>query len=353
MTEDDLIIDDDDPILITGANGFVGSKVVETLLGYGFKNLRCFVRPSSNLATLSKIIKPFSDKAKIVVVTGTLLSRDDCETATEGVSVIFHLAAGRGSKSFPDVFLNSVVTTRNLLESTLRGRSLKRFLNVSSFAVYTNMKIKRGGLLDETCEIESELVRRYEPYTFGKVKQDEIVLEYNKKHRVPYVIVRPGAVYGPGKGLTGRIGIDTFGIFIHLGGSNRIPLTYVDNCADAIVLAGIKRGIDGEVFNIVDDDLPTSRKFLKMYKENVGHFKSIYIPYNVFYFLCYLWEKYSEWSRGQLPPAFNRRNCAASWKGNRYSNKKLKDLLGWKPKIEFQEAAMRYFENVKKNGVYN
>ena len=43
----DYIIDRDDRILITGANGFIGSKVVEALLRYGFKNLRCFCRPSA------------------------------------------------------------------------------------------------------------------------------------------------------------------------------------------------------------------------------------------------------------------------------------------------------------------
>ena len=58
-----------------------------------------------------------------------------------------------------------------------------------------------------------------------------------------------------------------FGIFLHLGGSNPIPFTYVDNCADAIVLAGLTPGVDGEVFNVVDDNLPTSRQFLRLYKQ--------------------------------------------------------------------------------------
>ena len=56
MIKDDLLINFDDPILITGANGFIGSRVVETLLGYGFRNLRCFVRPNANLKSLNKSI---------------------------------------------------------------------------------------------------------------------------------------------------------------------------------------------------------------------------------------------------------------------------------------------------------
>ena len=79
--------------------------------------------------------------------------------------------------------------------------------------------------------------------------------------------------------IPGRVGIDTFGFFIHLGGGNRLPLIYVDNCAEAIVRAGLVEGIDGEVFNAIDDDLPTSREFLRLYKKNVKRIFSVYIPY--------------------------------------------------------------------------
>jgi nucleoside-diphosphate-sugar epimerase len=347
--KDDFIISCDDLILITGSNGFVGSKVIQILLSYGFSHLRCFARPSSDLTSLNEVITSFKN-SKVEIIKGNLLSVEDCKKATEGVSVVLHLAAGI-EKSFAGSFMNSVLTTRNLLDGIVQGKTLKRFLNVSSFAVYSNFNIKKGGMLDETSEVEKQLVERCEAYTFGKVKQDELVIEYGRKYNIPYVIVRPCAVYGPGKSeMTSRVGIDTFGIFMHLGGSNRIPLTYVENCAEAIMLAGTKKGVDGETFNIVDDDLPTSRDFLKMYKKNVKHFKSIYIPYRAFYVFCYLWERYSKWSKGQLAPVFNRRRCAAYWKGNQYSNKKLKDLLGWQPRISFDEAAKEYFEYCRVSG---
>ena len=348
----DSIINQTEPILITGSNGFIGSKVVEKLLDSGFTNLRCFVRPSSNLSRLNKIIGS-SGNANIKVVEGNLLSNTDCKKATEGISIIFHLAAGRGEKSYPDAYINSVVATRNLLDATLEEKCLKRFLLVSSFTVYSNKKISRGGILDENCELEDKPMLRGEAYCYAKIRQEEIVRVYCSKFNIPHVIVRPGVVYGPGNnGITGRVGINTFGIFIHIGGSNIIPLTYVDNCADAIILAGTKNGVDGETLNIVDDDLPKSRTLLRMYKKNVGYFKSIYIPYRVFYLLSYLWEKYSEYSRGQLPPVFNRRKCSAYWKGNKYSNEKLKKLLGWQPKISTNESLKRYFAWQKEVGEY-
>jgi nucleoside-diphosphate-sugar epimerase len=115
-------------------------------------------------------------------------------------------------------------------------------------------------------------------------------------------------------------------------------------------LPGIRQGVDGEVFNIVDDDLPTSREFLRMYKKYVEKFPSIYLPYKMFHLFCYLWEKYSVWSQGQLPPAFNRKRCAAHWKPTRYTNQKVKEMLGWKPTVPIHEGLNRYFDYMKAEG---
>jgi nucleoside-diphosphate-sugar epimerase len=285
------------------------------------------------------------------VFKGNLLSREDCANATRDVKVIFHLATGGSDKSFPDAFMNSVVTTRNLLEASLQHKSLKRFVNISSFAVYANTEKRRGRLLDEACPVEARPELRGDAYCFAKVKQDEIVAEYSGKFGIPYVIVRPGYVFGPGKeSIPSRVGIATFGMFLHLGGSNAIPFTYVDNCADAIVLAGLKKGTDGDVFNVVDDDLPSSRQFLRLHKKNVRHFKSIYVPHVASHALCLMWEQYSNWSEGQLPPAFNRRRWHAFWKKTTYSNEKLKMRVGWTPKVTMAEGLRRYFESCQHGG---
>ena len=266
----------------------------------------------------------------------------------EGVSVVYHLAAGI-EKSFPGCFMNSVVTTRNLLDAFMASGVLKRFVNVSSIAVYSNEETGKNRPLDETCRVDSRSELRHEAYVYGKVKQDELLLDYAARFGIPYVIVRPGDVYGPGKRkIPGKVGIDTFGLFLQLGGSGRVPLTCVRNCAEAIVLAGLTKGVDGEVFNIVDDGLPTSHEYLTMYKKKVRHFRSVPLPYAAWYFLCFLWEKYSDWSKGQLPPAFNRRRCAAGWKRTGYTNRKAKELLNWKPAVPTAEALSEYFESLRK-----
>src|SRR5262245_56647938 len=243
------IISPDALILVTGAAGFIGSKVVEQLLELGFRNLRCFARPTGNASKIEALRGRYDGAARIEIFQGNLLSPEDCLRAVKDVAVVYHLAAGRGEKMVADAFMNSVITTRNLLDACSRQGGIKRFVSVSSFSVYTNCGKPRGRMLDESCLMEVQPELRGDAYTFAKVKQDEIVAEYGKKAAIPYVIVRPGVVYGPGnESIHGRVGIGTFGLFLHLGGSNTVPLTYVDNCAEAVVLAGLKPGVNGEVF---------------------------------------------------------------------------------------------------------
>jgi nucleoside-diphosphate-sugar epimerase len=345
----EYIVSSGDRILVTGSNGFIGAKVVETLLNYGFSKLCCFVRPSSRLNRLEKALSRFDAAKNVQLVTGDLLSSNDCRKAAQGVSIIYHLAAGM-EKSFAGAFMNSALGTRNLMDAFLERGEPKRFVNVSSFAVYSNLSLKRGALLDETCPLEDVPQERFDAYGFGKLKQEQIVRQYGNKHNLPYVILRPGYVFGPGKReLNGRVATSTFGFLIQVDGSHLLPLTFVDNCAEAIVLAGLTAGIDGEVFNVVDDELLSGRQFLKLYKAKLER-SSVRIPYVAAYGLCFLWEKYAKWSNGQLPAVFNRRRCAAEWKGNRYSNQRLHERLDWKPRVPMKEAMEAFLAQFDTNG---
>lgn len=331
-----------DLVLVTGANGFIGTRVVDMLLNHGFTRVRAMVRPSGKTERLHEVLAERDARERVEIFTGDLLSPADCAGAAAGVTSVLHLAAGF-DKSFAGAFMNSALATRNLLDAYLVHGQPRRFVNVSSFAVYSNLSMPRRAPLDESSPLEDAPQERYDAYAFGKLKQEDLVRRYGRERGLRHVILRPGTVYGPGKtGLTGRIGIDTFGFFLHVGGGNQLPLTYVDNCAEAIVMAGVVDGIDGEVFNVVDDELLTSAQFLKIHRRHAGPGWSFRMPYGVACQLCRLWERYSTRTKGQLPPAFNRRRCAAEWKGNRYSNRKLRDRLGWTPRYGLDEAMARY-----------
>src|SRR5439155_4597178 len=113
------------------------------------RDVRCLVRSSGGSIGMQGVVGSAGRSARIEVIKGNLLSRKDCERACRDVAVVFHLAAGTGEASFPDAFMNSVVTTRNLLDACLEQQCLRRFVNVSSFAVYTNTGMPRWRLLDE------------------------------------------------------------------------------------------------------------------------------------------------------------------------------------------------------------
>src|ERR1041384_7598995 len=104
----------DELILVTGANGFIGSRVVEGLLERGHRKIRCFVRPPGASKRLAALAEKWREKAFLEVYTGNLLSRSDCASATKEVRIVYHLAAGRADM-IADAFMNSVVSTRHLL----------------------------------------------------------------------------------------------------------------------------------------------------------------------------------------------------------------------------------------------
>ena len=167
------IADRSTPVLVTGAAGFVGSRVVAALLRMGFEQVRCAVRRSSDLGLLQAgIPRELANRGEIV--EANLLSPDDCNRVAAGAELVYHLVAGRG-KSYPACYQGSVISTRNLLDALVEHGRLKRFVNVSSFAVYSNFDIRRGGVWDEGCPLETHLEERHDAYAYGKLKQDELV----------------------------------------------------------------------------------------------------------------------------------------------------------------------------------
>ena len=330
-----------DKILVTGSNGFIGTRAVQNLLSRGYFNLRCFVRPSSKLEGLQKVLAAYPAAKSVEIVAGDLSSREDCERAAAGVAVIVHLAAGF-DKSFAGAFMNSALATRNLMHAFLAVGQPRRLVNVSSFAVYSNFQLPRHALLDESCPLEQEPQARNDAYGFAKLKQEQLVRTYGERHGLKWVILRPGMVYGPGKTeLSGRVGINTFGFFIHMGGGNELPMTYVDNCAEAIILAALVPGVEGEIFNVVDDDRLTAREFLA-WRKSARRFFSVWVPYPLIKLGCAWWEDFSRKRQGQLPPVFNRRRCAAEWGGNVYTNEKLRQRLGWRQIVPTATALKQF-----------
>ncbi len=335
-------------ILVTGAGGFLGVNVVERLLAHGHTDIRCFLRDKSKAARLERLTAANAE-SNIEICFGNLKSKADCARAVAGAEIVIHLAAGlKGAPA--ELFVDSVVTSRNLLEAlgarTEPPIAKTRVVLISSFGVYGVNALGRGARVDESTPLE-QFPERRDPYSHSKLRQEQLVREHQQKLGFELVVLRPGVIYGPGGGaFSNRVGIQVGPVFLHMGGSNLLPLSYVENCAEAIVVAATHPDAAGQAYNVHDDEMPTASQYLAAYKKHVKKLRSVRLPFFATKFLAGRLERYHHRSMGQLPAIITRYKAAAAWGGNTFSNAKLHGL-GWQPLVSTPDGMMRTFEYLR------
>jgi nucleoside-diphosphate-sugar epimerase len=336
-------------VLVTGAGGFLGTHVVERLLAHGHRDIRCFLRDRGKAERLLGLSQSHPD-SQLELCYGNLRSKSDCVHAVTDVSLVIHLAAGlKGTPA--ELFADSVVASRNLLEA-LEARDgmpigQTRVVLVSSFGVYGVVPLGRGARIDERTPLEDHPELR-DTYSHSKLKQERLFWDYQRKAGFELVVLRPGVIYGPGGGaFSNRVGLQIGPVFFHLGGSNLLPLSYVVNCAEAIVLAAGHPNAAGQVYNVHDDDLPTAARYLREYKRHVRQIRSIRLPYFVTRMLARSLEAYHRRSQGQLPAIITLYKAAAAWGGNTFANAKL-HALGWRQLVPTSDAMAETFDDLRR-----
>jgi nucleoside-diphosphate-sugar epimerase len=320
-------------VLITGASGFLGRSVVQ--IAAAKHQVVALVRPAADISA-------YKWPANVQIVRGDLRQEGKWCSETDGIEGIIHLAAAP-TGSFAEQFTGTVVATENLL-ARVALKSLKRFVHVSSFSVYDFAALPAGAVLSEAAPIETRPESR-DPYTITKILQEHLIVEACKAAETPYVILRPGAIYGPGKawnyGRAFRLG--RFDILFSPGAEFR--LTFVDNCAGAIV-----RSLDapirtGSIFNIVDDDLPSHRGYYQLCRRaGASTGWPIYVPWFIISGtgrIIGFVNSFVFGGRARLPELFAHRRQQARWKPLRYTNDHTKAALGWLPMTSFEEGTKK------------
>jgi len=323
-------------IVVTGANGFVGRALVRALARAGERQIRCLVRPGTPAERLAGL----AAEPGVELAPCRLDDPRRLREALAGARVVHHVAAVK--RGAPAVLVaGTVVASEHVFRAALEAQ-VGRLVLVSSFSAVGVAGLRPGAVVDEQLALEPHPERR-DPYAFAKQRQELLAWQYARSG-LPLVVVRPGFVFGPGQELLGsRIGVSAFGLFLHLGGSNLVPLTYVESCADALVLAGAAPRVEGEAFHVVDDDLPTSAELLRRYRREVRALRGLPVGYRLLRQLSRLNAWYSARTEGHLPPVFTPYKVDSLWKPLRYSNAKAKARLGWTPGVPMAEALDRTF----------
>jgi predicted dehydrogenase/nucleoside-diphosphate-sugar epimerase len=228
-------------ILVTGAYGFLGKALVRRLRQEMREPLRMLVRrPASSL--------PPDD---LQLVYGDLGDPAVVDHAMEGIELVFHV--GAATKGGPFEFESGTIWgTRNVIDACER-HGVSRLVYVSSMSVLDHAGHRAGVPVNESSPYEPFPQQRG-LYTQTKLEAEKMVLAAAAAGRVRAVVLRPGQIYGPGAEKfppSGTIGIA--GRWLVVGsGKHHVPLVYVDNVVDALMLAATRDLPNGAVFQLVD-----------------------------------------------------------------------------------------------------
>ena len=319
---------------VTGATGFVGSHLVDRLLKEEFE-VYCLKRKTSNTRWL--------EGKNVSYVNGDLYSNDVLEKTIKNMDYVFHVAGVLKSKKKEGYKKGNNLATKNLIEITHKVKpDLKKFVHISSLAVC-------GPTPGEKSIDENYIPKPITNYGRTKFEAEQEVLKY--RDRMPVIIIRPPAVFGPrdteilvyfqtfSKGLNSVIGLK----------EKYLSLIYIEDLIDGIMLAAEKSNNSGEVYFISSD---------KAYNWNdIGNITSkllgkkaikIKVPHSVVFGVGYIAQFFSTFSKNAA--TLNVEKCKDITRERWVcSNQKAKDELGFIEKHTLEESFAKTIEWYKKN----
>jgi nucleoside-diphosphate-sugar epimerase len=313
-------------ILVTGGNGFVGRHVVCALLERG-DSVRVLALPGEDAGALAA--------RGISVFRGDIRRPETLVAPMRGVDAVLHLAAMMDVwRPFEDYHAVNVTGTENVCRAALAA-GVHRLVHMSSSSVY-------GMALGRPADERFELQPFRDPYPQTKAAGDGVVQRMIVADRLPAVIVRPDQILGPGDHLHfGRMA-DRLraGTSIIVGkGDNALPLVYVDDVVQGLLLALDHDRAVGEIYNITDDRPLTQAQLLRAIAHEVGaEPPRLHLPYRALYAAGYLAEQLAAVTRSSRRPPVTRLGVAFAGTDNRYAIDKARRELGYAPRVDLAEG---------------
>jgi 2-alkyl-3-oxoalkanoate reductase len=322
-------------ILVTGATGFLGSHLVSRLV-HNASEVRALTRKTSRTDHLPK--------ENVTLFYGDLKDKESLRRAIEGVDIVYHAgAAKRGS--WEEFEASTIRGTEWMLELSLAA-GVSRFVHISSLAVYQMNHLERNAVIDESCPMEPA-PEKVGPYAHAKVEAEKLAFQFYNKG-LPLVVVRPGLIYGPrGIVLFPHIGYAFKNrLFVIVGdGSNLLPLTYVDNTVEAIILAAQSEDAVGKAYTIVDEAEITQKKYLQRYLAATKvDLIVVSIPFPLLLGGVGLIEQLRKVGVLKQRATPSTYGLASKYKSVHFKVSRAKEELNWKPKVSLEEGLRKTFE---------
>jgi len=219
-------------VLVTGANGFIGSHLVEGLLHKGYQ-VRALVRRTADLKWLAGL--------PVDLRYGAINELNTLYPAVENVDFICHTAGATKANTVADFALVNYGGTQNLLTACLnKNPTLKRFVLFSTLAAAGPSESNQSITEDKACFPVSN-------YGTTKLQAESAVLEL--KDKIPSVILRLSAIYGPrDKETLTYFKFMKKGIRPIFGGT--FSICYVKDVVNAALLSLEKNIASGTIYNI-------------------------------------------------------------------------------------------------------
>src|SRR6266852_9015920 len=240
--------------LVTGGAGFIGSHIVERLLGEGHR-----VRVLDNFSTGSRANLDFArGNGRLEIIRGELASLKTVERAIKGVTAIFHQAAMRSvPRSVADPLganASNVTGTLHLLVAAARQKRKPRIVYASSSSVY--------GELPDLPKREEQPTAPISPYAATTVAGELYASVWSRLFGVDTVVLRYFNVFGPGQDPKSEYaaviprfilwGMHGKPLQVHGDGTQSRDFTYIDNVVSANLLAAAApaSAVSGKAYNV-------------------------------------------------------------------------------------------------------
>lgn len=302
-------------VLITGATGFTGALLARKLVRSGLE-VHAIARTSSNLEALRDL--------PIRWHRGNVFDEAVVAEATQGVDYIFHVAAAYREARHADAMYTQVhvLSTQILARAALKNPVFKRFVHVSTVGVH-------GHIANPPAD-ELYSMRPGDIYQQTKADAELWLRDFAQKKSLPYTVIRPAAIYGPGdKRLLKFFRMAARRILFLLGrGQCLYHLIHVDDLTNIMILAATHPAARDEIFICGNPDCVTLDQMARIVAGELGNrFRLVRLPA----FPFFLAADVCEWVCRKLgvEPPIHRRRLAFFTKDRSFNTRKLREKLGY------------------------